>query len=73
MSYRQLDFSIEVPDLVDAPLVSPVTDMGQTFVGVALDLTDNLVAGRYRVALTLTEARALHAALGAALAEVPKP
>jgi hypothetical protein len=67
-------FSVELPVSEDTPrLVRRIERSGgrETYFGVALDLTDDLDAGRYRAALTPAEARELHAALGDALAEYP--
>lgn len=72
MSYRPLDFTIEIPELVDSPIATSVTDMGQKFIGVALDLTDHMVEGSYRIALTHDEASALHESLGSALKEMDR-
>lgn len=67
MTYRPLDFSFEIPHLSDAPVATPVRDMGQEFIAVALDLTENMLGGTYRIALTPEEARELHDSLGRAL------
>ncbi|MGP5483352.1 hypothetical protein ACTXMZ_10260 [Brachybacterium alimentarium] len=65
MTYRALDFSVEIPH--EDPVAHRVTDMGQQFIAVAVDLTDDMIAGFYRLALTHDEARHLHEGLGAAL------
>lgn len=67
-------FTVELPVDEDTPrLVRRFERSGgrEAYFGVAIDITDDLDAGRYRAALTPTEARELYAALGDALAEYP--
>lgn len=67
-------FSVELPVSEDTPrLVRRIERSGgrEAYFGVALDVTYDLDAGRYRAALTPAEARELYAALGDALAGYP--
>ena len=67
-------FSVELPVSEDTPrLVRRIERSGgrEVYFGVALDVTYDLDAGRYRAAFTPAEARELYAALGDALAEYP--
>lgn len=68
---REETFAIEIPVPSHAPLVTRVERSSgkEVYLGLALDLTDDHNEGSYRVALTPAEARDLHTALGAALAE----
>lgn len=45
----------------------------ESYFGIALDLTDDHTEGSYRAALTPAEARNLHSALSAALADAQFP
>lgn len=65
-------FSVEIPVPEDTPqLVRRIERSAgcEAYLGIALNLTDNIDEGRYRVALTRTEARELYTALGDALAK----
>lgn len=67
---RTVTFAIEVPQ-DETSLVTNLERSGglEPYFAVALDLTAEHEDGRYRVAFTPAEARELHTALGAALAE----
>lgn len=63
-------FCVEVPDPSETSLMARIERSSglEGYIGVALDLTDDLHEGQHRAALTFIEARNLHAALGAVLA-----
>lgn len=65
-------FSVEIPVSEDTPQPVRRIERGsgrEAYFGIALDFTDDIDAGRYRAALTRTEARELYTALGDALAK----
>lgn len=68
---RTETFSAEIPAPSHTQLVTRIERSAgkETYLGVALDLSDDLPEGKHRAALTRSEASDLYAALGAALAE----
>lgn len=67
---REETFCVEIPDPSETSLIARIERSSglEGYIGVALDLTDDLHEGQHRAALTLVEAYNLHAALGTVLA-----
>lgn len=65
---RTVRWDLEVPLDSSVELVTRISKDSYRYVGIALDALDGVEEGQHRIALTLVEARELHAALGAVLA-----